>query len=249
MGTQWPLVWSDEFDGPAGTPPDPATWQAETGGHGWGNDELQCYTDGGNAALDGNGNLAITVRRTAPDEARFDGCGFTSARLISRDRVHFTYGLVQARIRLPGGRGIWPAFWMLGQDIGAAGWPGCGEIDVMENFGRQPRTVHGTLHGPGYSGRGGITAAHHAGADLADDFHVYSVCWEPGRIRWYLDDVLYSTITPADLDGRPWLFDHDCYLLLNVAVGGTLCEPPDDALEFPRAMLVDYVRRYAPPSP
>ena len=156
------LTWSDEFDGAPGTPADRGTWQAEIGGSGWGNQELQYYTgEPGNAALDGAGNLALAVRRVNPELARrrYGGCGYTSARLISRDRVSFRYGLIQARIKIPRARGIWPAFWMLGQDIGQSGWPGCGEIDVMEHFGTGPATVHGTVHGPGYSGPGGISAS------------------------------------------------------------------------------------------
>jgi beta-glucanase (GH16 family) len=228
-------TWTDDFDGPAGAPVDPATWGFEVGGHGWGNAELQTYTGGtANAALDGSGNLAITVRRDA-------GGGFTSARLVSRDRFAFRYGLVSARIRLPGGRGVWPAFWMLGQDIGAAGWPGCGEIDVMENFGTEPSAVHGTVHGPGYAGRSGVTAAHDAGVDLAADFHEYAVHWERRRIRWLLDGHPYHQVTPDDLPGR-WVFDHDFYLLLNVAVGGRFSVPPDADLAFPRAMLIDRIR-------
>ncbi|HYN95275.1 MAG TPA: glycoside hydrolase family 16 protein [Pilimelia sp.] len=246
---RWPLAWSDEFDGPAGSPPDPATWRPEVGGHGWANEELQFYTDDrDNASLDGEGNLAIVVRRTTSPlrESHFGGCAYTSARLISKDRVRFSYGLVQARIRLPRGRGIWPAFWLLGQNIDEVGWPECGEIDVMENFGKEPTTVHGTVHGPGYSGRAGRTASHSAGGSLADGFHLYSVCWQPDRIRWYLDDELYSTVTPADLPRAPWVFDHDFFLLLNVAVGGTFSAPPDGSVTFPAAMLVDHVRVYAP---
>ena len=248
----WTLVWSDEFDGPAGSPVDSGSWHQETGGHGWGNEELQYYTrDAENASLDGSGNLAIVVRRAEPrDRDRcFDGCEFTSARLISKDRVAFSYGLVRARIRLPAGRGIWPAFWMLGQDIDEVGWPECGEIDVMENFGVDPAVVHGTVHGPGYSRDAGITAAHDAGASLADDFHVYSVRWEPDRIRWYLDDQPYCTVTPGDLRGNRWVFDHDFFLLVNVAVGGTLPGPPDSSVNFPQTMLIDYVRVYAPAAP
>jgi beta-glucanase (GH16 family) len=227
--------WVDDFDGPAGAPVDPATWGFEVGGHGWGNAELQTYTDGtANAALDGGGNLALTVRR---DPAG----GFTSARLVSKDRFAFRYGLVSARIRLPGGRGVWPAFWMLGQDIDAASWPGCGEIDVMENFGTEPSTVYGTVHGPGYAGRSGVTGAYDAGVDLADDFHEYAVHWEPGRIRWLLDGHPYHQVMPDDLPGA-WVFDHDFYLLLNVAVGGTFSVPPAADLAFPRTMLVDRIR-------
>jgi beta-glucanase (GH16 family) len=245
----WALVWSDEFDGAAGSPVDSGSWQPQIGGHGWGNDELQYYTgDAENASLDGSGNLAIVVRRVDPaaSERRFGGCQFTSARLISKDRVAFSYGLIQARIRLPAGRGIWPAFWMLGQDIDEVGWPACGEIDVMENLGADPAVVHGTIHGPGYSGAAGITAARDAGASLAGDFHVYSVRWEPGRIRWYLDDLPYATVTPDDLGGNRWVFDHDFFLLVNVAVGGTLAGPPDSSVTFPQTMLIDYVRVYAP---
>jgi beta-glucanase (GH16 family) len=225
----WSLAWSDEFAGAAGSPVDPASWRPQVGGHGWGNQELQYYTDSSaNAALDGAGNLAITVRRTDPQlrDRRFGGCPYTSARLVTKDRVSCTYGLVQARIRLPRGRGIWPAFWMLGQDIDRVGWPHCGEIDAMENFGRNPTVVHGTVHGPGYAGAAGITASYQADTSLADDFHLYAVHWEPGRIRWYLDDHLYSTVTPDDLQGRPWVFGHDFFLLLNVAVGGTFSVTP-----------------------
>jgi beta-glucanase (GH16 family) len=233
-----PLIWSEEFDGPAGSPADPDNWQAEVGGQGWGNEELQYYTEGTeNASLDGTGNLAIVVRRS--------DLQYTSARLISKDRVAFTYGLVQARIQLPTGRGIWPAFWMLGQNIDEVGWPQCGEIDVMENVGQNPGVVHGTVHGPGYSGSSGVTARHDAGRSLAGDFHVYSVNWERDRIRWFLDDELYSTVTPADLRGNPWVFDHDFFLLVNVAVGGTLPGNPDPSVTFPQTMLIDYIRVYA----
>jgi beta-glucanase (GH16 family) len=241
------LAWSDEFDGMAGSPADPGTWQNQAGGHGWGNEELQYYTDGTeNAALDGDGHLAIVVRQPDPRliDRRYGGRKYTSARLTSKDRVSFSYGLVRARIRLPAGRGMWPGFWMLGQDIDAAGWPQCGEIDVMESFGGDPALVHGTVHGPGYSGRAGVTAEHDAGSSLAGDFHVYSVAWEPERIIWYLDDERYSTVTPGDLRGNPWVFDHNFFLLLNVAVGGTLSETPDSSVLFPQVMLIDYIRVY-----
>ena len=241
---EWALSWSDEFDGPAGAPPDPATWQAEVGAHGWGNNQLQDYTpDTANACLDGASDLAIVVRQSAPRGPH--GSAYTSARLISKDRAAFSYGLVQARIQLPRGRGLWPAFWMLGQNIDAVGWPACGEIDVMENFGIDPHLVHGTVHGPGYSGPAGITSSHHAGAHLADDFHVYSVRWEPERIQWYLDDALYGTVTPRDLHGHPWVFDHDFFLLINVAVGGAFSIPPDRTVQFPQTMLIDYIRVYS----
>jgi beta-glucanase (GH16 family) len=248
----WTLTWSEEFDGPAGDPADPRAWRMETGGGGWGNGELQCYTHGSeNAFLDGASNLAIVVRRPEPrlGDDRYGGYGYTSARLVSKDRVALRYGLVQARIRVPDGRGIWPAFWMLGQDIDATGWPQCGEIDVMEVLGHDPGVVHGTVHGPGYSGSAGVTASRRAPASLAEGFHVYSVAWEPGRIRWYLDDQMYSTVTPGDLRGCPWVFDHNFYLLINVAVGGNFPGNPDTSLTLPRAMLIDYIRHYTMPPP
>jgi len=243
------LTWSDEFDGAPGALAGSGTWQAETGGSGWGNQELQYYTDEPvNAALDGAGNLALVVRRVNPDLARrrYGGCEYTSARLISRDRVSFRYGLIQARIKIPRARGIWPAFWMLGQDIGQSGWPGCGEIDVMEHFGTGPATVHGTVHGPGYSGRGGISASCAVGPSLGRDFHVYSVAWDSGKIFWYVNDELYHAVTPADLNGKPWVFDHDFFLLINIAVGGTASVPPGKSATFPQTMLIDYIRVYEP---
>jgi beta-glucanase (GH16 family) len=234
-----PLVWADEFDGPAGAPPDPRTWRPETGGHGWGNAELQYYTaETANAALDGAGHLAI--------RARHDNRHYTSARLITKNLRSVRYGAIEASIKLPGGRGIWPAFWLLGNDIDDVGWPSCGEIDVMENFGTDPAAVHGAVHGPGYYGDTGIGGELDAGAPLAADFHAYAVHWEPDRIRWFFDGTCYHTVTPASLRGNPWVFDHDCYLLLNVAVGGTASVPPDGSTPFPQTMLVDYVCVYAP---
>jgi beta-glucanase (GH16 family) len=135
---------------------------------------------------------------------------------------------------------------MLGTDIDAAGWPGCGEIDVMENFGTGPAMVHGTVHGPGYCGDDGITAALDTGGPLSAAFHVYSVCWEPGRIRWYADQALYHTVTLATVGSRPWVFDHDFYLLINVAVGGHPSQPPDQSTTFPQSLLIDYIRVYTP---
>jgi beta-glucanase (GH16 family) len=243
------LAWSDEFDGPAGSPPDPGTWQRDTGGHGWGNAELQYYTGGAeNAWLDGAGHLVIAARRLDRGVCRdYAGCEYSSARLISKDHVTVRYGVIQARMRLPG-RGVWPAFWMLGVDIDEVGWPRCGEIDIMENFGTDPALVHGAVHGPGYTGGAGISSSHRAASSLADGFHVYSVAWEPDRIRWYLDGQWYAEVTPGDLGGRPWVFDHDFFLLLNVAVGGTASQPPDASVTFPRQMLVDYVRVYTGPA-
>ena len=244
--TAWELVWADEFDGPDGSGVDRAKWVPEVGGHGWGNQELQFYRDDpANARIEG-GALVITAvagRFTAGGVTR----DYTSARLKTQGTFEQAYGRFEARLRVPRGNGIWPAFWMLGSDIASAGWPACGEIDVMENIGREPGIVHGTVHGPGYSGAGGIGAAYElpGGAAFADDFHVFAVEWEPRAIRWYVDGVHYRTLTPAELPaGARWVFDHPFFLLLNVAVGGSWPGSPDATTAFPQRMLVDYVRVY-----
>jgi beta-glucanase (GH16 family) len=243
----WTLTWSDEFDGPDGSRPDGARWVYDLGGGGWGNNELQTYTDRpANAAIRG-GALVITARReraTGPDGIARD---FTSARLKTKGRFTQTYGRFEARIQVPRGQGIWPAFWMLGDDIDAVGWPRCGEIDVMEHIGREPTTIHGTLHGPGYSGAGGLGAAASspAGAGFADGYHVFAVEWTKAGIAWFLDGRQYFARAPSDLPaGARWVFDHDFFLLLNVAVGGNWPGPPDASTVLPQEMKVDYVRVY-----
>lgn len=244
---EWVLVWSDEFDGEAGTPVNSEYWTHDVGGHGWGNNQLEYDTnDPENASLDGSGNLAIVAREGSP-EGRFchyGNCDYTSARLITRNNVEFTYGRVEARIQIPRGQGIWPAFWMLGSNFQRVGWPASGEIDIMENVGKEPQNVYGTVHGPGYSGGDGVGGSYSMGEDFADDFHVYAVDWDPDAIRWYVDGELVNTITPDDLRGNQWVFDHDFFIILNVAVGGYWPGNPDETTEFPQTMLVDYVRVY-----
>jgi beta-glucanase (GH16 family) len=234
------LLAADEFDGPAGSAPNPGIWRYDLGAGGWGNAELQTYTDSRrNAALDGAGNLVITAQREA------DG-SYSSARLKTESTYSAQYGRIEARIRIPRGQGIWPAFWMLGADIAQVGWPACGEIDVMENVGYEPGIVHGTVHGPGYSGAQGISAAyqHPSGAAFADDFHVYGVDWRPGSITWTVDGVAYRTVTRADVGSDPWVFDKPFFVILNVAVGGTWPGSPDATTRFPQQMIVDWLRVY-----
>jgi beta-glucanase (GH16 family) len=247
------LVWSDEFEGPKGAPPDPSKWGRERGGEGWGNLELQYYTDQTeNAALDGNSCLAITARTiTDADPAHrmcwYGPCRFTSARLLTRGRFSFTYGVVVARIKVPFGQGIWPAFWMLGENFGEVGWPACGEIDIMEYIGRESGIVHGTVHGPGYSGANGISGLHALpeGRAMKDEFHNFAVEWQPGIIRWHMDNQLYFEVMQAQLPkGTPWPFDHPFFLLLNTAVGGEWPGSPDDTTVFPQVMRIDFVRVY-----
>ncbi|QKS89260.1 glycoside hydrolase family 16 protein [Curtobacterium flaccumfaciens pv. flaccumfaciens] len=232
------LLAADEFDGPAGSAPNPGIWRYDLGAGGWGNAELQTYTDSRrNAALDGAGNLVITAHREA------DG-SYSSARLKSESTYTAQYGRIEARIRIPRGQGIWPAFWMLGADIGQVGWPACGEIDVMENVGYEPGIVHGTVHGPGYSGAQGISAAYTnpSGIAFADDFHVYGVDWRPGSITWTVDGVAYRTVTRADVGSAPWVLDKPFFVILNVAVGGNWPGSPDASTRFPQQMTIDWLR-------
>ena len=244
----WKMVWSDEFNGPDGSPVDSSKWVSETGGGGWGNNELEYYTNRLENAFQQDGNLVIKVL-----QEKYVGSGdatrnYTSARLKTQGKFSQAYGRFEARIKIPRGQGIWPAFWMLGDDIDKPGWPDCGEIDIMENIGKEPGLVHGTIHGPGYSGANSIGAPYALPGDrhFADDFHVFAVEWEPDVIRFYVDDHLYETRTPAELPkGTKWVYDHPFFVLLNVAVGGGWPGNPDATTVLPQTMLVDYVRVYA----
>lgn len=241
----WTLRWSDEFDGPDGAGVDPTRWVYETGGGGWGNGESQNYTARTDNVVRRGGNLEIIALRES-----FEGSSFTSGRIKTAGRFEFTYGRVEMRARLPeGGPGIWPAFWLLGANIGAVSWPACGEIDIMEWVGVAPTRVFGTLHGPRYSGAGSVGAWHAEAAPYSAGFHVYAVEWEPDAIRWYFDDRLFELRTPLDLAGRAWAFDHDFFILLNLAVGGAWPGPADATTPFPQRYLIDYVRVYQRPAP
>ncbi|RPI31592.1 MAG: glycosyl hydrolase family protein [Chloroflexota bacterium] len=234
--TAWSLVWSDEF---TGTAIDLAKWKYETGGTGWGNAEKEYYTDRPENARLEDGNLVIDVL-----QENYIAHDYTSARLKTEGLASWTYGRVEARMKIPYGQGIWPAFWMLGDDIGTTGWPSCGEIDIMENIGKEPQTVYGTLHGPGYSGANGVGSSYNLTvANFSDDFHVYAIEWEPDAIRWYVDGILFNTLTPAGVPGE-WVYDHPFFIIMNVAVGGYWPGNPDDTTTFPQQMLVDYVRVY-----
>jgi beta-glucanase (GH16 family) len=243
LGAQdgWKLAWSDEFNAPAGTLPDSTKWTYDLGATGWGNRELQEYTRSPeNAFHDGNGNLIIRVLAKP-------GGGYTSARLKTTGLFAPTYGKIEARIRIPFGQGIWPAFWMLGEDIKTSGWPRCGEVDILENIGKEPLMVHGTVHGPGYSGGKGIGKPYELGGGkrFADDFHTYSVIWKPDSIEWFVDGNSYHKFTPANLpEGTKWVFDHPFFIIMNVAMGGNWPGSPDATTVLPQQMSVDYVRVY-----
>jgi len=238
----WSLVWSDEFTQADGSAPDPAKWGYDVGGNGWGNNELEYYTSSrtNNARIEG-GQLVIEARQES-----FGGKNFTSARLLTKGKWAWTYGRIEARIKIPRGQGLWPAFWMLGANIDSVSWPTCGEIDIMENIGVETNKVHGTIHGPGYSGGNGIGGPMTLpGAAFADDFHVYAVVWETNRIRWYVDGQQFFSVTPASLPGATtWVFTQPQFLILNVAVGGNWPGNPDGTTVFPQRMTVDYVRVY-----
>jgi beta-glucanase (GH16 family) len=244
--SRWVLTWSDEFNGPVGSAPDPTRWVVETGGQGWGNGELQSYTARPENLRQDNGYLvieAIKEKFTGPDGVKRN---YTSARLKTQGRFVQQYGRFEARIKVPYGKGMWPAFWLLGDDFSTAGWPRCGEIDIMENAGYEPSTVHGSMHGPGYSGGDAVTAAYTLPTGrVGDDFHVFAAEWEPQVVRFYVDGQLYATKRPTDIpSGRRWVYDHPFFVILNLAVGGSMGNP-DNSTVFPQRMLVDYVRVYA----
>jgi beta-glucanase (GH16 family) len=243
------LVWSDEFNGADGSSPDPSKWTYDTGGKGWGNNELETYTNRTQNAQIKSGNLVITALKetyTGPDGVTR---AYTSARLKTKGLFSQPYGRFEARIKIPAGQGIWPAFWMLGNNITSVGWPACGEIDIMENIGKEPGIIHGSLHGPSTTAHTSDASAPFslpAGHNFADDFHLYAVEWEPATIRFYVDSNLYATFTQSQWPaGGTWVFDHPFFLLLNLAVGGDWPGAPDNSTVFPQQMLVDYVRVYA----
>jgi len=252
----WSMVWSDEFNEPAGTPPNPAYWSYEIGDGtvngipGWGNSELQYYTSSTeNSAMDGNGNLVITVKEADDSLVCYYGpCEYSSARLISQYKAEFAYGRIESRILVPSGEaGLWPAFWSLGTDIGEVGWPQTGEIDFMEYVSRLPEEIFGTIHGPGYSGGNSFGNLYQFGEPVYNNYHTFAIEWEPDLIRWYVDDILYHTATPADVAPNEWVFNDPVFMLFNVAIGGNFGGPVSPDLTFPQEMTIDYVRVYQAP--
>ncbi|WP_246046785.1 glycoside hydrolase family 16 protein [Hyunsoonleella aestuarii] len=240
------LVMADEFDTDGA--PNSAIWNYDIGDGtanglpaGWGNGELQYYTDRSDNVTVQNGLLIITAKQES-----FGNSNYTSARLLTKGKFEQTYGRFEARIRLPNGKGLWPAFWLLGDDSnGTEIWPQIGEIDIMEYVGDEPSTVFGTVHGPGYSGGESISKSYKLDNDRFDNgFHIFGVEWGPDYINWYVDDVLYNQLTPEDVPGE-WVFNRGpFYIILNVAVGGALPGSPNEETVFPQTMLVDYVRVY-----
>lgn len=239
------LLWSEDFDGAAGSLPDPTRWSIDVGGTGWGNEELQRYTDSpDNVQLDGDGHLAITaLPDTSGASCWYGPCRYTSARITTLGHYDVRYGRLEARMKLVSGQGIWPAFWTAGSNIEQVGWPAAGEIDVMEHLGSEPYRVHGALHGPDYDTLSDFDLPD--GEAVADDFHTYAVEWNADSISWLVDGHRYHVEQLGDRGQPGAAFGLPHYLLLNLAVGGRWPGAPDPALTFPRTMLVDWVRVYA----
>jgi beta-glucanase (GH16 family) len=243
------LTWSDEFSSANGSAPDSTKWTYDFGGGGWGNQELESYTSRPQNAQIQNGNLVITALQENFTGTDGVARNYTSGRLKTQNLFTQSYGRFEARIKIPKGQGIWPAFWMLGNDITQNGWPKCGEIDIMENIGREPGTIHGSLHGPSsvaHTSDSTSTDFLPPGQNYSDDFHIYAIEWEPGTVRFYVDSNNYATFTRAQWPvGGQWVFDHPFFMIMNVAVGGVWPGSPDATTPFPQQMLVDYVRVYS----
>ncbi len=237
---QYELVWSDEFNGDSATKVDQTKWVYDLGkgNNGWGNGELQSYTDKTeNVSLDGKGNLVIRAVETSKGV-------YTSGRIKTEGLFAHKHGRIEARIKTPAGQGIWPAFWMLGENIAQVGWPQCGEIDIMEQKGQYPFITYGSLHGPNYSAGNAVSDSYRLEAGRFDDtYYTYAVEWGEDYIDFYLNDNLYQQITPDDVPGE-WVYNQPFFLILNVAVGGSFVGAPNDNTQFPGAMYVDYVKVY-----
>ncbi|GAB2579670.1 discoidin domain-containing protein [Kribbella endophytica] len=249
------LIFADEFNGPNGTKPDAAKWSADPGtGQ---NNELQVYTNHNNTQMDGQGNLVLEARREVTpgsacpiDPVTGSGtCQYTSARMNSAGKFSTTYGKVEARIKVPKGNGLWPAFWMMGADfLTGRPWPYNGEIDIVEILGRETTKGYSTLHAPAYNGAGGYGGTYGlpGGADFSNDFHTWTMLWNSTSITYQVDGTTVFVVDKAQLEATrgPWIFDHPFYLILNLAVGGDFPGPPNAQTPFPARMLVDYVRVY-----
>jgi beta-glucanase (GH16 family) len=234
------LVFSDEFNGANGSKPDPAKWTIDPGtGQ---NNEIQYYTNNLNTFMDGTGSLVMEARRET-----MGGRDYTSHRMNTSNKFHVQYGRVEARIKVNKGNGFWPAFWMMGADfLTGRPWPYNGEIDIMEVLGRNTFECYTTLHAPAYNGGAGFGQKHTAAVDLANDFHVFAVEWDSRGMRFFLDSqqIFNASKDTVESTRGPWVYDHQFYLILNLAVGGDFPGPVDPSTPFPSRVLVDYVRVY-----
>ena len=231
------LVWRDEFNG---SQIDAANWTHEMGGSGWGNNELQYYTDRATNSFVQDGKLIIEAREEA-----FSGRDYTSARMISKDKQEFAFGRIDIRAKLPKGQGIWPALWMLGANFGDVGWPACGELDIMELIGSDPQQVHGTAHWGPQGSSTSQSAGHHirlSTDDFSTEFNVFSIIWESNSVKWYMNDMLYHSINTGSVGSNNYPFNQEFFFILNVAVGGNWPGNPNASTNFPQQMQVDYIR-------
>lgn len=239
--TKTKLILEDNFNTDGVLNSDIWSFDIGTGpnGDGWGNNELQYYTDRPENIKVEDGMLKITAIKEL-----YLGSPYTSAKIITKGKVNQKYGRIEARIKMPWGKGLWPAFWMLGADIDDNPWPNAGEIDIVEYLGHQPTKILGTVHGPGYSGGASISKSYTLTKGRFDtDFHVFGIEWGENYINYYVDDVLYNQITPEDVPGE-WVFNKPYYIILNMAVGGNLPGSPNADTSFPQTMLIDYIRIY-----
>ncbi|MEY4410168.1 MAG: hypothetical protein RLZ99_641 [Actinomycetota bacterium] len=244
------LLWSQEFNEAAGTAPSSKFFGYDLGGGGWGNKEMQWYTED-SVKTNGNGQLEISVSKIPPvaeDELPyncFGDCQYFSGRIKTQDKIHFKYGRMEARIQLPAGTGVWPAFWMLGGNIKAKGWPKSGEIDIIELRGREPDLAIATAHGPGYSGAAGKTGVKRYSLPLSDDYHLYAIEWAANKISWFVDGKLIHSMTNKSVKAGTYVFNQDFFLILNVAMGGDFDGGQLDTDIEGVKMSVDYIRYYS----
>jgi len=238
----WNIVWHDEFDG---SELNLQNWTFDIGGNGWGNQEWEYYSDRPENVRVVNGMLIIEARE---EDESYSGKPYSSGRIKTQGLHAWQYGRIEARMKLPYGQGIWPAFWMLGENFTQAGWPGAGEIDIMENIGKEPDQIHATVHAPGYyGGKPGTTTSFVVPTGpVKNDFHVYAIEWKENEIRWLFDEQEYFKLTPAEVSDQ-WIFDHPFFIIMNVAVGGRWPGYPNSTTVFPQFMYVDYVRVYQKP--
>ena len=236
------LLWSQEFNGKMDAKIDPKFWNYDIGGTGWGNNELQNYQKDA-VAMDGKGNLVITVKKSVDKNSFcvYGPCRYSSGRILTAGKVAFKYGKIEARIKMPAGGGTWPAFWMLGNNISAVGWPNCGEIDIIEGVGNNPKWVSVALHGPEYSGGKNIGTSFLNGSNLSAGYHTFGIQWMPSQINWTFDGEVIQTVNQDSLNGKTWVFDAPQYLLLNVAMGGNLGGDVPEKFSSAK-MYIDWIR-------
>lgn len=248
MKNEWKLVWVEEFEGDT---LNTDIWKFDIGnGHsrwnpGWGNGELEYYTEGKNMYLE-NGMLVIEARKEKVKDA-YGEYYYTSTRINTENKFKVKYGKIEARAKFPYGKGLWPAIWLLGSNFRYVGWPMCGEIDIVEFLGHDRYTVYGTIHGPGYSKDKAKSWKYRLDMDEPDfteEFHRFGIIWDDKKISFYVDDTVYYTVKKEVIlkQGYPWVFDNEFFLIVNLAVGGYWPGYPDNTTKFPARMYVDYIK-------